>query len=135
MARRSLRFGLHALASALLPVEPSDPAALAFCGLGPDDPPPCQGEDPLTDAERTALEATAIALSEELRTRLGRPEEAARAVLLETCRRDATIVADPAWLEVRYALEDVDVRVRRAGLDLDPGWLPWLGCVVRFVYA
>jgi hypothetical protein len=26
------------------------------------------------------------------------------------------------------------VEVRRAGLDLDPGWIPWLGAVVRFVY-
>ena len=25
-------------------------------------------------------------------------------------------------------------RVRRAGLDLDPGYVPWLGCVVRFLY-
>jgi hypothetical protein len=23
---------------------------------------------------------------------------------------------------------------RRAGLDLDPGYVPWLGVVVRFVY-
>jgi hypothetical protein len=135
LARRSLRFALHALASTLLPVEPRDPAALAFCGLGPEEPPPCQGEDPLTDPERDALAATATALAEELRSRLGRLEEPVRAVLLETCRRDAVVVADPAWLEVRYALVDVDVRVRRAGLDLDPGWLPWLGCVVRFVHA
>ena len=24
--------------------------------------------------------------------------------------------------------------LRRLGLDLDPGWLPWLGCIVRFAY-
>jgi hypothetical protein len=24
--------------------------------------------------------------------------------------------------------------VRRAGLDLDPGWLPFLGVVLRFTY-
>jgi len=24
--------------------------------------------------------------------------------------------------------------VRRLGLDLDPGWLPWFGRVVRFHY-
>jgi len=24
--------------------------------------------------------------------------------------------------------------VRRNGLDLDPGWVPWIGVVVRFVY-
>ena len=135
LAGRSLRFGLHALALALLPIEPRDAAALAFCGLGPDDAPPSDGEDPTTDAERDALEAAAAAVSERLRARVGRAAEPARAVLLETCRRDAEVLADPAWLEVRFSIDDVDVRVRRAGLDLDPGWLPWIGCVVRFVYA
>jgi hypothetical protein len=28
----------------------------------------------------------------------------------------------------------VDMTVRRAGLDLDPGWVPWLGRVVQFHY-
>jgi hypothetical protein len=28
----------------------------------------------------------------------------------------------------------VDIEVRRAGLDLDPGWVPWLGRVVTFGY-
>ncbi len=27
-----------------------------------------------------------------------------------------------------------DLRIRRAGLDLDPGWVPWLGRVVAFHY-
>ena len=30
-------------------------------------------------------------------------------------------------------LDEISVELRRAGLDLDPGWLPWLGAVVRFV--
>ena len=50
-------------------------------------------------------------------------------------RRVAEIVVDPGWIEVRLQLEEVDVDLRRAGLDLDPGWLPWLGAVVRFVYG
>ncbi len=135
LAARSLRFDLHALALALLPIEPRDPAALAFCGLGPNDEPPSEGADKPSAVERDALEAHAAAIAERLRIRLGREAEPARAVLFETCRRDAQVLADPAWLEVRFALDDADVRVRRAGLDLDPGWLPWLGCVVRFVYA
>jgi hypothetical protein len=24
--------------------------------------------------------------------------------------------------------------IRVAGLDLDPGWVPWLGVVIRFAY-
>ena len=38
-------------------------------------------------------------------------------------------------IEVRFPLSAVDTRVRRAGLDLDPDFVPWLGCVVRFSYA
>ena len=30
--------------------------------------------------------------------------------------------------------EHLDLDIRRAGLDIDPGWLPWLGRVVRFRY-
>jgi hypothetical protein len=38
-------------------------------------------------------------------------------------------------LNVFLAQEAMDLRVRRAGLDLDPGWTPWLGKVVAFHYA
>jgi hypothetical protein len=40
-------------------------------------------------------------------------------------------------LDVTLALSDADVRIRRLGLDIDPGWLPWFGrfgLVVRFHY-
>ncbi len=135
LATRSLRFVLHTLALALIPIEPRDPAALAFCGLAPDDEPPSERADRPTEAERAALDTASAAIAERLRLRLDSEDQPARAVLLQTCGRDAEVVADPAWVEVRFALEDADLRVRRAGLDLDPGWLPWLGCVVRFVYA
>lgn len=38
-------------------------------------------------------------------------------------------------IEVSLPLEQADLRLRRAGLDLDPGWLPWLGRVVLFHYT
>ena len=31
-------------------------------------------------------------------------------------------------------LDTADIRVRLLGLDLDPGWLPWFGRVIRFQY-
>lgn len=37
-------------------------------------------------------------------------------------------------LDISLPLDEADVRIRRAGLDLDPGWLPWFGRVVRFHY-
>jgi hypothetical protein len=35
---------------------------------------------------------------------------------------------------VRLSHNDVSTVIRRIGLDLDPGYVSWLGVVVRFVY-
>jgi len=63
------------------------------------------------------------------------------------CRRRAgiglvTVIQRPGRLrlsrthiEASFALSEVDVRVRRAALDVDPGWVPWLGRVVQFRYG
>ncbi len=48
--------------------------------------------------------------------------------------RDGLVVVAPGWVDVVLAAAEVDVDVRRAGLDLDPGFVPWLGTVVRFLY-
>ena len=37
--------------------------------------------------------------------------------------------------DARFDMAEVDVDVRIAGLDVDPGWVPWLGAVVRFCYV
>jgi hypothetical protein len=37
-------------------------------------------------------------------------------------------------MEVILRDHDLDLPIRRAGLDRDPGWLPWLRRTVRFVY-
>jgi hypothetical protein len=50
------------------------------------------------------------------------------------CRRGGRLRFEPGWIELRLPLNAIDTSVRRLGLDLDPGWLPWLGCVVRIVY-
>ncbi|GAA0460755.1 hypothetical protein Ade02nite_15100 [Paractinoplanes deccanensis] len=50
-------------------------------------------------------------------------------------RRTARIDAQPGWAEITFALDDVDTRVRAAGLDLDPGFVWWLGSVVRYRYV
>jgi len=54
---------------------------------------------------------------------------------------DATLLALPARIQATYSNVDVffdlsaiRLPVRLCGLDLDPGWMPWLGRVVRFHY-
>ena len=48
--------------------------------------------------------------------------------------RSGLFSANRTDVDVSMPLEDADIRVRLAGLDLDPGWLPWFGRVVRFHY-
>ena len=52
----------------------------------------------------------------------------------EIVRRPGWITLTRTDLDVSLALDLADIRIRRIGLDLDPGWLPWFGRVVRFHY-
>ncbi|MEW6218546.1 MAG: hypothetical protein AB1634_03310, partial [Thermodesulfobacteriota bacterium] len=47
----------------------------------------------------------------------------------------ALVAASRTRLDVHYRLADARPEVRRAGLDLDCGWLPWLGMVVAFHFG
>lgn len=49
--------------------------------------------------------------------------------------RDGWISLNRTDLDVTLSLHHVDIRIRRVGLDLDPGWLAWFGKVVRFHYV
>jgi hypothetical protein len=119
-----LHAGLHAIGLAL-GAPPEDPGLRAFCGGAlPRDPMP--PADALVPATLAALEAL-------LATRIGEPEDAAW--LPGLCRRPALLTIEPGWIEAEFPLSSADARLRRAALDLDPGHLPWLGCVVRFRYA
>ncbi len=48
--------------------------------------------------------------------------------------RPARLSLTPTHLDLTFTLEQIDIRIRRAGLDLNPGWLPWFGKVVQFHY-
>lgn len=49
--------------------------------------------------------------------------------------RAATMRVTATHVDVRLPIDAVDMRIRRAGLDLDPGWVAWLGRVLRFHYG
>lgn len=132
---RGIRWVLHRLAMLLGRTGPSDPAVLAFAGLPPGSPPPSSQQAPPDEAEAAALETLRATIAGSLRDALARPDAGESASMDEVCARRAQVVVDPGWIEVRFRLEDVSVDVRRAGLDLDPDWVPWLGVVMRFVYA
>jgi hypothetical protein len=48
--------------------------------------------------------------------------------------RPGRIAATRTHVDVLFELAQADVRIRKAGLDVDPGWVPWLGRVVSFHY-
>jgi hypothetical protein len=50
-------------------------------------------------------------------------------------RTAGRVSATETHVDLHFDLRQSDVRVRRAGLDLDPGWVPWFGRVVRFHYG
>lgn len=59
----------------------------------------------------------------------------ARMGLASLCLRRAHLGWSPSHLDVHFALASADLRVRRLGLDVDPGWLPWLQRVVTFHFV
>jgi hypothetical protein len=89
--------------------------------------------DPLVDAIAAALAASAC-------TRLARAWSAATARWILVRAGEVTIPADTAGrdadaIEVALPMAAVDLELRRAGLDADPGWLPWLSRRMRLVFV
>ena len=55
--------------------------------------------------------------------------------LEEVVRRSAAVTCTRTHVDVVFDMESSEVAIRRAGLDIDPGWVPWLGRVVSFHYV
>ena len=41
----------------------------------------------------------------------------------------------PHRIDLMLPLASADIRIRRAGCDIDPGYVPWLDCVIHFHYV
>ena len=135
LAARSPRWSVHRLGMALAGAKPDDPAALAFAGVAPDAPPPGAADPGPNRDELDAIAAAAARVVCRLRELLDRPDEPGAELLAFVCARRAEIVSDPGWIEAHMPLEGVSPELRCAGLDFDPGWVPWLGTLVRIVYG
>ncbi|MBE9064935.1 hypothetical protein, partial [cf. Phormidesmis sp. LEGE 11477] len=48
--------------------------------------------------------------------------------------RPGYLAFTPTHIDLTFDLSQIDIRIRKAGLDLNPGWLPWFGRVVQFHY-
>jgi hypothetical protein len=54
---------------------------------------------------------------------------------------DASLLKKPAHIAflrpevtVSFGMDAIDIELRKSGLDIDPGWIDWLGSMVRFRY-
>jgi hypothetical protein len=127
-----LRGRLHALALELAGAEAGagDPAVLAFAGLPP------TATVPVADEGAEAVARARDMIIDHLRERLpGWAEEDDAALLARIVARPAFIAFEPGWIEVRFDIDAIDLDLRRAGLDLDPDFLPWLGLVLKYRYV
>lgn len=57
------------------------------------------------------------------------------ALVARFLRVPVRLIDDGETLGFRFAGELVDLRLRRAGVDADPGWVPWLARTVRLHYT
>ncbi len=112
---------LHHLARRL-EIPQDDPARAAF-------PLSDESDDPKThvEAATVVLEAWLVAARRWCRRSI-------HLGLHDLAHRGGRIASTRTHLDVLFDLGQVDLRLRRTGVDVDPGWLPWLGRVVRFHY-
>ena len=55
--------------------------------------------------------------------------------LRQLARRPGRVCATPTHIDVVFEPGQVDLRIRRAGLDLDAGWLAWCERALAFHYG
>ena len=146
-AGRTMRWVVHAAGLRLVPAAAADPALLALAGVAAADGAALISADPPTAAEQEGIDDLArdwaavtaarflAAQPAPERAELAAPASRKPAeVIAGIARRNGRVTGNRGWIEVHLPLADVDIAVRRAGFDIDPGWVPWLGTVVRYVY-
>jgi hypothetical protein len=85
--------------------------------------------------DQAALGALPPCAWEEACLRLGADRHGAEVWTAATFAVPARVVATASHVDAQFRAGDARLAVRRGGLDVDPGWLPWLGRVVRFHYG
>jgi hypothetical protein len=58
----------------------------------------------------------------------------ARMSLRRLILRPGELAITPTHLDFVFDIDCLDIRIRKSGLDIDPGWVSWLGLVVQFHY-
>lgn len=118
--------------AARLTGDSTDPVVAVFAGLHPEDA--ADAVDPPTADETEVLERLADTLADAVAVHLRSDLDSAVA-LQRVIRRRARLLVVDGWCDAEFGLEDIDVDIRLAGLDRDPGFVALTGTVVRFHYV
>jgi hypothetical protein len=132
LTERSSSWLLYHFAQMLLPQQ-DDASCLLFAGVIPGEPLLWEDETAPGEQEQEALHYHLDSLTDSLFERLEWQGQSSE-MLEWICYRPAGLRIESGWLSVTFPLNAVDTRIRRAMLDLNPGYLPWLGRVVEIVY-
>ncbi len=86
---------------------------------------------------RTRALVTQIAgtLAHLFAARIGRADVSAPDLVTEYFAVPARVITGRDAIEVVMPADRIDIDVRRAGLDVDPGWVPWLNRSVVFAFV
>lgn len=133
LMQRPMGWLLQRLIEGLCPALEGEAVVVVFAGADADAPAPWVEEAPINQAEQAVLNGYVLEISHTLQQRLQWPGETV-AMLAWICQRPAQLRLEPAWLTVLLPVTEIDTEIRRAALDLNPGYLAWLGRVVEFIY-
>ncbi|RZU11351.1 hypothetical protein EV645_6517 [Kribbella rubisoli] len=142
LSQRGVQWTLWQVGQLLTRAAGDEPAVLALAGLSRTDVAKLLDGVPATDAEQRRVALLAARWRRITVARLQAaacgtddlPSPAPARLLDWLIHRGGHIVATPGWVEVVLPGMSVELAIRSAGLDLDPGFVPWLGTVVTFRY-
>jgi hypothetical protein len=89
-----------------------------------------EGEDPGSPQVRVWLDELMPNICARLRSALGlnETEDPGPAI----CEQHALVTMTPTHIDLFFALDDLPIELRIAGLDRDPGWVPAAGRFIKF---
>ncbi|MDR7271948.1 hypothetical protein J2X20_004622 [Pelomonas saccharophila] len=91
------------------------------------------GDDPIHNA-LAGLDLPTTPDPHWLRTARVAAVQDARLPLLRIARRRGAAWISPERIDIEFPPASLDLRIRRAGFDINPGFVPWLGRIVHFHY-
>ncbi|MGR6320741.1 hypothetical protein Q2K19_22090 [Micromonospora soli] len=131
---RTIGWVVHRLGGLISESGPEDAALLALAGLHGERAETVLRAPEPTEDEAALLDGIAGEWVRATADRLGHDGDDSLPEVRARLRRPGHVDAQAGWFVIHLPLASADPVVRRAGLDLDPGWVPWLGAVVRYVY-